>query len=156
MVQHALRIPPWPDSDDCDLLLAQAHEIGASRALIVSSHGLGLLRALIRRGCLGATCLRPSVRPEVASHDLAFFPDVTPETELEAVVRDTLRAVVPGGRVVVRIGGDPRGRAARGLGRRLKLNGFTGVRIQPLFGRTLIRADRPAAGTSAYVSRRVA
>jgi hypothetical protein len=148
MVQHALEMPPWSDSDDCDLLLSQAPQIDGSRALIVASHGLGLLRALIRRGCLAATCLRPAVRPEVGCHDLAFFPDVTPETELEGVVRDTLRAVVPGGRVVVRIGGDPRGRIARGLARRLKLNGFTGVRTQPLFGRTLIRADRPAGSAS--------
>jgi hypothetical protein len=127
-----------------ELLLSFAQPIDGSRALIVAGHGLDLLRALIHHCCVGATCLRPSVRPEAAAHDLAFFLDITPATDLEMVVRSGLRAVVPGGRIVAEIVADPTGRAARGLARRLRLNGFTAVRTRHMFGRTVVRGDRPA------------
>ena len=46
--------------------------------------------------------------------------------------------------MVARVSHDSSGRTARGLARRLKLNGFTNVRTSASPGRSLLRADLPA------------
>ncbi|WP_428484844.1 hypothetical protein [Rhodopila sp.] len=136
------------DADTMDLHPLQPESLQGSHALIVSEHGLGLFGALIRHGCLAATCLRPSARSEVAAYDLAFFPDITPDTALEQVIRQARRAIVPSGRLVARISGDSTGRTTRGLVRRLKLHGFTGVRTRAVPCWTLVWAERPIMGAA--------
>lgn len=139
------------EDDDTDKSLFQAGplrdpaQLDAARVLIVSVHGLGLLRGLIRRGCPAATCIRPAAKPEAAAYELACFQDVGAETNFELLVRNARRALVPGGRLTARIRRD-RGGIARGLARRLKLNGFVHVATLPTPGGSLLWAELPTPG----------
>ena len=126
--------------DDINLLLLHAGSLDRTHALIVAARGLDLLRALIGRGCLAATCLRPDTRPDAAAYEHAFFPDITPHTPLERIVRNARRALRPGGCLIARIGRDPTDRFARALAHRLKLNGFIGVRLSWSSQCTLLHA----------------
>jgi hypothetical protein len=135
------------EDDDVDIFLLQVGvpgQLETKHVLIVAEHGIELLRSLIRRGYPAATCIRPATKPETAAYELVCFPDITPETDLERLIHDARRAILPGGRVVARVSHDSSGRTARGLARRLKLNGFTNVRTSASPGRSLLRADLPA------------
>jgi hypothetical protein len=135
------------EDDDVDIFLLQAEltsgpgTIAASHILIVADHGLALLRGLIRRGCPAATCIKPAARSESDAYDLVCFPDVTRGTDLERLIRDALRATAPNGRLIARVIGDPDGRVARGLVRRLKLIGFIHVQNSAANGRDFLRAE---------------
>lgn len=151
----ALRSPPADsapagdsEDDDIDLVLLQAGRIDRTHALIVAAHGLDLLRGLLRRGCLAATSLRPDAKPEAAAYELVLFPDITPDSPFERIIHDARRAMVPGGRLVVRVRRDPVGRTARGIARRLKLNGFIDVRLRLRPDCALLRADLPTPCTA--------
>jgi hypothetical protein len=132
------------EDGEINRLLHHADQIDGLHALVVSLHGTDLLCGLFRSGCSAATCLRPTARPEASAYELAFFPDLTPDTSLERIVRDARRALVPGGRLVARVRHDPTGQVARGLARRLKLNGFNTIRIRTTAGCTSLRADLPS------------
>jgi hypothetical protein len=138
------------EDDDVDIFLLRAGllsdpgQLTPPHVLIVADHGLALLRGLIRRGCPAATCIRPAARPESGAYELVCFPDVTRETDLERLIRDALRATVPNGRLIARVSGDPDGRVASGLVRRLKLNGFANVRTLASTGRYFLQAELSA------------
>jgi hypothetical protein len=147
------------EDDDVDIFLLQAgvppqpRQLEAKHVLIVAEHGLELLRGLIRQGYPAATCIRPATKPETAAYELVCFQDVTPETDLERLIHDARRAILPGGRLVARVSRDASGRTARGLARRLKLNGFINVRTLASAGRSWLRANFPPPVRSASHSR---
>jgi hypothetical protein len=151
----SLATDDFGEDDDIGQLLFQAGPLGdpaqleAARVLIVAVNGLGLLRGLIRRGCPAATCIRPAAKPEAAAYEFACFPDIGPETNLEQVVRNARRAVVPGGRLTAHIRHD-RGGIARGLARRLKLNGFVQLATLPASGGSLLWAELPISAAATH------
>jgi hypothetical protein len=136
--------------DDVDIFLlhagvpSQPGQLEAKHVLIVAEHGIELLRGLIRRGCPAATCIRPATKPETAAYELVCFQDIIPETDMERLIHDARRAILPGGRLVARVSRDSSGRTTQGLVRRLKLNGFINVLTSASAGCSLLRADFPA------------
>jgi hypothetical protein len=113
-----------------------------THALIVAEHGLDLMCGLIRRGCLAATILRIGDKPDTRDYDLVLVPDASALPSGDEVIRVARRSLAPLGRLIV---GVRTGKAATALARRLRLNGFTGLRSTHLPGLTLLRADLRSA-----------
>jgi hypothetical protein len=129
--------PETQESDLLDPLLRLAGECRKTRALIVAPHGLDLMCALIRRGCLAATVLRPGDKPDADDYDIVFVPRVTALPSPDAVIRLARRALAPNGRLIAGVRGT---RDAAALTRRLRLNGFSALHATNLAGLTLLSA----------------
>jgi hypothetical protein len=123
----SLAFQALPNGDDG--LLACLGSVEGAHALIVARHGLDLLSGLIRGGCIAAACVRPYVRTAAGAHDLVILAAIAADTDIDRLVHQGRRAIVQGGRLIAGIGPDPSGRIARGLVRRLKLQGFASVRV---------------------------
>jgi hypothetical protein len=135
---QAPRQPETKEGDLLDPLWRLAGECQNTRALIVAERGLDLMCGLIRRGCLAATVLRPGDKPDADDYDVVFVPRVTALPSSDAVIRLARRSLAPNGRLIA---GVADGRAAAALGRRLRLNGFSGLHSTHLPGLTLLRAE---------------
>ncbi len=165
MIQLACKPSPIPapsadtvtEEDDIDRLLRQAGSLlqpgQATRALIIADHGIDLLGGLIRRGCTAAAWLRPVSRPETATYQLVFILDITPDSDIVQLIHTARRTLLRCGRLVARVSLEPNGRVTRGLARRLKLNGFVGLRTLALPGRCLLRAELAPSGAAGALSR---
>jgi hypothetical protein len=145
MIQTSVAAPvqaqPTNDSQEpslLDPLLRLAGPLDNTNALIVAEHGLDLMCGLIRRGCLAATILRTGDKPDAGDYNLVLVPDSSALPSGDEVIRVARRSLAPLGRLIV---GVRNGKAAAGLARRLRLNGFTGLRSTQLPGLTLLRAD---------------
>jgi hypothetical protein len=121
-----------------DPLLRLAGKIQNTHALIVADHGLGLMCGLIRRGCLAATILRIGDRPDADDYDLVLVPKAAALPSADEVIKIARRSLASHGRLIV---GVQKGMAAAAFGRRLRLNGFTGLRSTQWFGLTLLCAE---------------
>jgi hypothetical protein len=136
-----VQVRPTNDSPEpslLDPLLRLAGPIQNSHALIVANHGLDLLCGLIRRGCLAATTLRIGDKPDAGDYDLVLVPNAEALPSVDEVIRVARRSLASRGRLIV---GVKPGQAAAALARRLRLNGFTGLRSTQLSGLTLLRAE---------------
>ena len=108
-----------------------------------------MVAGLIRRGCLAVTLLRRLEKPEVTAHDLMLVPQVAEEDDLERLVCQARRTLVPTGELIACMAGPAAEAQARRLTLRLRLNGFTGMRRATLAGGVLMRAELPAFGMGA-------
>jgi hypothetical protein len=132
---------PTNDSQEpalLDPLLRLAGTIQNTHTLILAEHGLGLMCGLIRRGCLAATILRIGDKPDAGDYDLVLIPSAGALPSADEVIKIAHRSLASHGRLIV---GVQDGMTAAALGRRLRLNGFTGLRSTQWFGLTLLRAD---------------
>ena len=134
-----------PEDDRINRFLKVAQPLADTHALVVADHALELLCGLIRRGCAAATCLQPSAKPDAPIYTLVLAPGVARISALDAVIHTARHALLPGGRIVI---GLPHhhsnGRLPLAVARRLRLNGFTGVRTQDARGLTVVHAELPA------------
>jgi len=135
--------PEQPEPDSLDPLLRFAENIETSHALIIAEHGLDLLCALIRRGCIAAASIRPRDKADTEAYDLILVPLVTALPSLEHLTRLARRSLMPDGRLIVGLPPDPAGHSplALALARRLRLNGFAALRLAYFPGITVLQAD---------------
>jgi hypothetical protein len=142
---------PAPVDDDPDpALLNLLGEMNGEHVLLVGNNVLELMCALIRRGAGEVTLLRPAVRPEPQTVDLAIMAQVGSLDGAVTAIGHARRALTATGRVVLGIGADPSGRLAQGLRRMLRLHGFSAIRAVPLADRTLLSAELPLFGSLAH------
>jgi hypothetical protein len=137
----SVQAKPTIDSQEAtqlDPLLRLAGRLQNTHALIIAERGLDLMCGLIRRGCLAATILRRGDKPDAGDYDLVLVPNAAALPSADEVIRVARRSLGPQGRLIVGVRG---GRAAAALGRRLLLNGFTGLRSAQFAGLTYLRAD---------------
>jgi hypothetical protein len=122
--------------------LMQAAGVIAGTHVLILGGGPDLMCQMIRRGCLTAAALHLTDRPEAGEYDLVLAPSVRPE-EVEPLVRQARRALVPTGRLVAR---GQTGNATAALGRALRLNGFSlpTAKAHP----AILVADLPAFGAA--------
>jgi hypothetical protein len=152
MAAKALKIPAVPLSPGAaaqqrlDTILACAGNLDGARTFIAAEHGVELLCALIRQGCLEATCLKPGMKADQGDYDLVLIPDIGCLATAEEAIRVAHRALAPWGRVVMGVADTGAPRHGLGLTRRLRLNGFRAIRTTPLPGFTIVQADAPPGG----------
>jgi hypothetical protein len=148
MIQRSVAVPveaqPQPDSSENELLepllRLAGGEINTTRVLIVAEHGLDLMCALLRHGCPAATAIRPDGKPDTDAYDLVVAPlgSATATFSLDTLIRQVRCALAPSGRLVACVSN---GRVATALARRLRLNGFSALRLIHLPTLMLLRAD---------------
>jgi hypothetical protein len=145
-------VAPGPVDDDPDpALLSLLGEMDGEHVLLVGNNALELMCALLRRGAGEVTLLRPTVRPEPQTVDLAIIARVGSLDAAVTAIGHARRALTATGRIVlVGIGADPSGRLAQGLRRMLRLHGFSAIRAVPLAGRMLLSAELPLFGSFAH------
>lgn len=125
------------DGGQLEPLLRLAGTLRESHALVVAEHGLELLCGLLGRGCLAATAIRLGDKPDANDYDVVIMPSLA-SIAMATVVRLARRSLAPGGRLIV---GMNDARTASALARRLRLNGFTKLRLTQIAGRVLLCAD---------------
>lgn len=139
---------PVPIDDDPDpALLNLIGEMDGEHVLLVGSNVLELMCALLRRGAGEVTLLRPTVRPEPRTVDLAIIARVGSLDAAVTAIGHARRALTAAGRIVLGVGADPSGRLAQGLRRMLRLHGFSAIRAVPFADRTLLSAELPLFGS---------
>ena len=135
---HARPQPDPQDAAPLDPLLRLAGELRDTRVLVVAEHGLDLMCTLIRRGCLAATALRIGDKPDAQDYDLVLVTRAAALSSPDTLIELARRALAPNGRLIAAV---TPGTAAVALARRLRLNGFIGLRSTQLPNLMLLRAD---------------
>ena len=146
---RAVAAPVSIDDDPDPALLNLLGEMDGEHVLLVGNNVLELMCALLRRGAGEVTLLRPTVRPEPRTVDLAIVAHVGSLDAAVTAIGHARRALNAAGRIVLGIGADPSGRLAQGLRRMLRLHGFSAIRPVPLADRTLFSAELPLFGSLA-------
>jgi hypothetical protein len=143
MLQFASASPrPIPFFGPEDPLLDFTGPVGGSHALVVGAKGSALLCALLRRGCLAATSLRPAERPDGRQYDLLIAPGIGSADCLDHLTAQAARALLPTGRLALRVLGRAGSDLVQATLQMLRLHGFTDVQTVMTGGGTLIRAAR--------------
>ncbi|MBV8400318.1 MAG: hypothetical protein JOZ17_16485 [Acetobacteraceae bacterium] len=127
-------------------LLDDIDPTSQARVLVIGEDTLEVLCALIRRGCAEATELCRDDRAETHSADLVLVPHVTNLDSMRRAVSQARRALVPGGRIRLRVAADPSGQVGLGAARVLREASFSAIRSRVVPNGTLLSAERPGSG----------
>lgn len=154
-------IPPSPDPTEGTVGDADEHWLDcvgnlADEHAIVLGPDLGVMCALIRRGCLEVTELQRLERPEPHNAGLAVIPEVSTTDGAASAIAHAHRGLNRAGRIVLRTARDPSGRVAAAARRILALHGFSAIRQYREDGRSILYGEVPMFGPlrPATVSRR--
>jgi len=133
MIQASVAKPrPEAESAETDFLdsfLRLAGNVFGTRVVVIANHGLEMLCALIRRGSMAATAIRPGNKSDANSSNLMLIPASTEFSSLEQLIRVARGSLMPGGRLIVGVPADAGGQTTSPLARRLRLNGFGAWRV---------------------------
>lgn len=126
-----------------DAMLDDLEPLPGTRALVIGRHTLETMCGLIRRGCVGATEIRPGEHagPAPEPVQVVVLADPASLTEGAAAVAVARRALGCGGRIVIR---DTRGLRRRELAALLRTQGFVSVCTHFARDGALILGIRPA------------
>ncbi len=147
----SFRPPPEHRYGDRDgVLLDCLGDLSDTHAVVLGDHALELLCALIRRGCAAATAIRAGEKMEADSASLIVVPQgVTLET-IEPMLRQAKRALMPNGRIALRVDSDHSGWVSFSAARILRAHGFCAIRVRALADQTLLTAERPFFGPTLH------
>jgi hypothetical protein len=127
-------------------LLQLAGTVDGEHALIIGGNAIDLMCALISRGAAEVQLMRPGVRPERASADLAVATDIASPDQIMSIMAHARRALAKSGRVILRTSADPTGRLARLVVQTLRMQGFSAVRARRTGDRSLVTGMLPLFG----------
>ncbi len=143
----ACSVPNAEPADDPDAaLVAYAGDVTGKHILILGHGTPAIICTLIRSGCIAATELRQTDRPEALTADLTIVPDVATLDAAAVAILHGRRALRPAGRIVLRTAAEPSGNLGQGISSLLRLQGFSAVRRRDYGGRILVSADLPFFG----------
>jgi hypothetical protein len=135
-----------PVQKDRDLAMLDCiGDVAGSHALILSDDGLELMCALLRRGCAAATTLRGNDCVETRTADLMVIPHASSTQAVEQALKQAKRAMLPDGRIVLRVENDLSGWVAFTTARLLRAQQFSAIRIRSFGDYTLVTAERHSA-----------
>jgi len=118
----------------------------ADEHAILLGPDLGVMCALIRRGCLEVTELQRQERPEPMSAGLAVIPEVSTTDGAASAISHARRGLNRTGRILLRTVRDPSGRVATAARRILALNGFSAIRLRREDGGSILYGEVPLFG----------
>src|ERR1700757_2278401 len=96
-----------PEDDPGTALISYAGDVANDHVVILGHSAPAIMWTLIRRGCVSATELGQSDRPEAHTADLAIVPDVTALDDAALIIRNAKRALIKAGRIVLCIAAEP-------------------------------------------------
>ena len=148
-VQSAASAAP-ADFGTLDRLVCSLGDVADTHALVIGERALAVVCLLIRRGCAAAGTLRWHEKPEPATADLVVVSLLPGLQSVDEVARQARRALLPGGRIVLRVMGK-RPKALVGIiAGALRQHGFGCARLTATAGGMLIEAALPRTGAIAH------
>ena len=136
-----------PRQEDSDAALLDCiGDVSGTHALILSDDGLELMCTLLQHGCAAATILRGNDCVEPRTADLVVVPHATSTGAIEQAIKQAGRAMLPHGRIVLRVDSDLSGWVTFTAARLLRAQQFSAIRMRTLHSCTLVTAERHAAG----------
>lgn len=137
--------PALPHDDPIHSISAVLGDVRDEEILVIGSSGLDTTCDLIRRGARSVTLLRTDRRPEAQSVSLVVVPRTPSLKWLSCVLGNARRALLPTGRLILRIESTGRQLAAQ-VARMLRVHGYTAIAARQSGGVLLVNAQVPAFG----------
>jgi hypothetical protein len=109
--------------------------------LVLGGQGPELMCGLLRAGAANVTHLRAHERPEPDSASLVIVPRVASLEWLATALPSIRRALTGGGRLMLRVGGQPTTQSQ--IRRMLTLNGLSAIRARTTGDGQIVSAERP-------------
>jgi hypothetical protein len=135
-----------PPVDPARALRTALGEVRDEAVLVISSRGLEVMCDLIRRGARSVTLLRTAERPEAASASLVVVPEAPSLEWLACVLGHARRALLPTGRLVLRVGALASRQLAAQITRMLRVHGYTAIVARQAGDQLLLQAELPGFG----------
>jgi hypothetical protein len=135
-----------PEDDPSTALITYAGSVAGDHVLILGHSAPAILCTLIRSGCMSATELGQSARPDAQTADLTIVPDVGALDNAALVIRHAKRALTAAGRIVLCTAAEPSGRLVRGISFLLQQQGFSAIKWQRKGGKVMVSAALPGFG----------
>jgi hypothetical protein len=111
--------------------------------LVLGAGGLDTMCALLRRGCAAVAELRLGRKPEAQSAEMIVAPRIASLAQARQALEQARRALLPTGRVVLRLASDVGDPLALAAARLLKREGFCMLRLRECGGNAVLTAELP-------------
>lgn len=121
----SVRPSPTP-ADPAQPITTALGDVSDEEILVIASNGLDVTCDLIRRGARSVTLMRSGTRPEAKSATMVVVPEAPSLEWLACVLGHAQRALLPTGRLVLRLRCAGRQLAAQ-VTRMLRVQGYTAV-----------------------------
>ncbi len=132
--------PPSMPPNPAQPITAALGDVSDEEILVIASNGLDVTCDLIRRGARSVTLMRSGSRPEAQSATLVVIPEVPSLEWLTCVLGHAHRALLPTGRLVLRLRCAGRQLAAQ-VTRMLRVHGYTAVVARQAGNELLVNAQ---------------
>jgi hypothetical protein len=131
-------------------LRAALGEVRDEAVLVIGSRSLEVTCDLIRRGARSVTLLRTDRRPEAASANLVVVPEAPSLEWLACVLGHARRALLPTGRLVLRVGALAGRQLAAQITRMLRVHGYTAIVARQAGDQLVLQAELPGLGSQMH------
>jgi len=138
--------PIDPTRAMCDAL----RDVRDEEVLVIGPHGLEVMCDLLRRGARTVTLLRMDKRPEARSVSLVVVPEAPSIEWLACVLGHARRALLPTGRLVLRVGALAGRQLTAQITRMLRVHGYTAIVVRQSGDELVLSADMPGFGQQLY------
>jgi hypothetical protein len=132
--------------DPAPVMGTALHDVRDEEVLVIGSHGLEVMCDLLRRGARSVTLLRMDKRPEAHSASLVVVPDAPAIERLACVLGHARRALLPTGRLVLRVGGLAGRQLTAQITGMLRTHGYAAIVAQQSGDELVLNAEIPGFG----------
>lgn len=134
-------MPCQNDRPELDHLLDQLGDLAGTRALLLGEPAEGGVDTLIVHGCHSAAEVPPGSEPEEKAADLVVLPLVRSAASAAALICQARRALIPGGRIALRLMDRRFGRLLVACSVLLRRQGFANAGLRAVPPEILITAQ---------------
>jgi hypothetical protein len=135
-----------PPTGPAGAMRAALRDVRDEEVLVIGPHGLEVMCDLLRRGARSVTLLRMDKRPEAHSVSLVVVPEAPSIEWLACVLGHARRALLPAGRLVLRVGALAGRQLAARITRMLRIHGYTAIIARQSGDDLVLNADMPGFG----------
>lgn len=143
LLPSQLTVPP---TEPATALRAVVGEVRDEAALVIGPQGIDVMCDLLRRGARSVVLLRTEKRPEAHSASLVVVPAAPSIEWLACVLGHARRALLPTGRLVLRLTALPGRQLAAQVMRMLRIHGYTLITARQAGDQLLLKAELPGFG----------
>jgi hypothetical protein len=135
-----------PPIDPARAMRAALRDVRDEEVLVIGPHGLEVMCDMLRRGARSVTLLRMDKRPEAHSASLVVVPEAPSIEWLACVLGHARRALLPAGRLVLRVGALAGRQLVAQITRMLRIHGYTAIVARQSGDELVLNAEMPGFG----------
>jgi hypothetical protein len=135
-----------PPIDPARAMRAALRDVRDEEVLVIGPHGLEVMCDMLRRGARSVTLLRMDKRPEAHSASLVVVPEAPSIEWLACVLGHARRALLPAGRLVLRVGTLAGRQLVAQITRMLRIHGYTAIVARQSGDELALNAEMPGFG----------